>query len=146
MRNASTNQSPLIATAMALGLFALANAAVASDSNTQTKPAADPPLATATQDSGMRAYIDPATGKLREPTAEERQDEARASALRAQTVKGTGVEYKTAPNGAVRALDTEGRLMESVVATRNADGTLSYSYVSGDGSTTPPPAPVAEEK
>ena len=146
MRNETTIRSPFIATAMAVGLFALANAATAS--TTQTTPAADPPQADASQASGMRAYVDPKTGKLRQATPEERQEEARVSAQAAKDEKPVEMEYKREANGAVRGLDVSGSLMETAVATQNADGTWSVSYVEGTPETVTPAAPATslEEK
>lgn len=143
MRNASTKTSRLIATAMGVGLFALANIAAAAP----TTPAAAAPQPTASQDSGMRAYVDPKTGKLRQPTAEERQAEARASS-QAATAKPPQMLYKQEANGAVRALDVTGALMETAVATQNADGSWTVSYVEGDATSVTPAAPVQtlEEK
>ena len=101
-------------------------------------------------DSGVRAYIDPATGKLRQATAAERAEEARLSAEAAKQRKGKGVRFVKRADGAVRAEDLEGRFMESVVVVRNADGSLSYGYASGDaGQVDPAKTPVnaqSEEK
>ena len=99
-------------------------------------------------DNGVRIYIDPATGKTRQPTPAERAEEARQSAEAAKLRKGKGVQYSKRADGTVRALDLEGRLMESVVVTTNADGSLSYSYVAGDPSKVQIVAPVTtlEEK
>lgn len=98
-------------------------------------------------DSGVRAYIDPATGKLRQATPAERAEEARQSAEAAKQRKGKGVKMDKRANGAVRAIDLEGRTMESVVVTRAADGSLQYHYVAGDASQADPEAlPKMEEK
>ena len=83
-------------------------------------------------ESGVRAYIDPATGKLRQPTAAERAEEARQSAAAAKQRQGKGVKIEKQANGAKRAIDLEGRTMESVVVTRAADGSLHYQYVTGE--------------
>lgn len=129
-----------VSIAAAIGVFALANSAAATQGSTGS-------TAPAPQASSMRAYVD-ANGKLRQPTAEEREAAAREDAANAQAraAKGKGVIFKTMPNGARRALDTEGQLMESVVVSKNADGSLAYSYVSGNGQVVEAPAPHAEEK
>lgn len=129
-----------VSIAAAIGVFALANSAAATQGSTSsTAPAA--------QTSSMRAYVD-ANGKLRQPTAEERESEARQDSANAQAraAKGHGVVFKTLPSGARRALDTDGQLMESVVVSKNADGSLAYSYVSGNGQVVEAPALHAEEK
>ena len=122
---------------------ALLATSVAQASDTTAAPV-DP---TASTDSGVRAYIDPATGKLRQPTPAERAEEARLAADAAKLRKGKGVRIDKRANGAKRGLDLEGRLMESVVVTRGADGALQYHYVTGDASQVDPSnLPKAEEK
>lgn len=129
-----------------LGAVTLA-AFACTASATETKPATAA-QDNAAMDSGVRVYIDPATGKLRQATPAERAEEARQSAEAAKLRKGKGVKYSKRADGAVRALDLEGRLMESVVVTTNPDGSLSYAYVTGDASQVQPIAPAAtlEEK
>ncbi len=124
----------------AIGLFALANTAAATEGN---KTGTEAPA----QSSSMRAYVD-SNGKLRQATAEEREADARQdnANAKARAAKGHGVVFKTLPSGARRALDTEGQLMESVVVSKNPDGSLAYSYVSGNGQVVETPAPHAEEK
>jgi hypothetical protein len=98
----------------------------------------------------MRVYIDPATGKFRQPTDAELAAEAQVSAdsASADSSKGDGVIISKRADGTMRGQDTQGRLMESVVATRAADGTISIQYVNGDGSAAHADAPAnaAEEK
>ena len=112
--------------------------------------AADPPAnAAAAQpqsslDNGVRAYVDPATGKLRQATPAERAEEARQTAEAAKQGKGKGVRFVKRADGAVRAEDLDGRFMESVVVVRNPDGSLSYGYASGDaGHVDPTKTPVS---
>jgi hypothetical protein len=122
-----------------------ASAAQATEPNTTTTDAAS--LDAASADNGVRAYVDPATGKLRQPTPAERAEEARQSAEAAKLRKGKGVKIEKRANGAVRAIDLEGRTMESVVVTRAADGSLQYHYVTGDASQVDPNTlPKMEEK
>ena len=101
-------------------------------------------------ENGVRAYVDPATGKLRQPTAAERAEEARqaAAARKANAGKGRPPTITKRADGTVVATDNDGRFMESVVATRNADGSISYAYLQGEVETLPaaPPAPAQEEK
>jgi hypothetical protein len=122
---------------------ALLAASVAHANDTTATPA----IQAAPTENGVRAYIDPATGKLRQPTAAERAEEARLAADAAKLRKGKGVKIDRQANGAKRGLDLEGRLMESVVVTRAADGALQYHYVTGDASQVDPAnLPQAEEK
>ncbi len=133
-----------------LASAALAALAAGTATATDTPASAAAPQAQSGVDNGVRAYIDPATGKLRQPTAAERAEEAQQTAQAAQARKGKGVRFVKRADGTVRAEDLEGRLMESVVVQRNADGSLSYGYVSGDaGQVDPAKAPVnvqSEEK
>jgi hypothetical protein len=144
MKTKSTSSRWLLTSAT---LAALA-AGSATATETPAAPAAVQPQSSL--DSGVRAYVDPATGKLRQATAAERAEEAQQSAAAAQSGKGKGVRFVKRADGAVRAEDLEGRFMESVVVKRNADGSLSYGYVDGDaGQVDPAKAPVnvqSEEK
>ena len=122
-----------------------ASAAQATEPSTTTTDAAV--IDAAAADNGVRAYVDPATGKLRQATPAERAEEARQSAEAAKLRKGKGVKLEKRANGAVRAIDLEGRTMESVVVTRADDGSLQYHYVTGDGSQVDPDSlPKMEEK
>lgn len=143
-----------VSIATAIGMFALANAAAATEVSTSSTGASTGSttsstsnVAPASQSSSMRAYVD-SDGKLRQATAEERAAEAREDSAnaRARAAKGHGVIYKTLPSGARRALDTDGQLMESVLVTRNPDGSLAYSYASGNGQVVEAAVPRAEEK
>lgn len=142
MRNTTTRVSRSIATAIALGLFACANIAVAAETSS-AQPAAS---STTASSSGIRKYVDPSTGKSRAPTPEERAESAAQDAL-ADRGKPTTIKMVRQPNGLSRGTDRDGLLMESVVAHKNADGTLSYQYVQGDDpGVTPAPAAKLEEK
>lgn len=143
MKTKSASPRWLLASATLAALAA--GSAAATD-----KPApATEPQAQSEIDSGMRAYVDPATGKLRQPTPAERAEEARASAAAAKQRKDKGVRFVKRADGTVRAEDLEGRFMESMVVVRNADGSLNYVYANGDASQVDPakiPAPAQSEE
>ena len=127
--------------------MALLTASAAQATETSTTATQPAPADAVSADNGVRAYIDPATGKLRQATPAERAEEARQSAAAAKRGKGKGVKVEKRANGAVRAIDLEGRTMESVVVTRAADGSLQYHYVAGDASQgDPTQLPKMEEK
>lgn len=127
-----------LASAVAASLLAsAAGAAIAAD-NQQTgiQAASDQDALLA---NGVRAYVDPATGKLRAPTGDELRaeaaDAAAAGKARAAAAKRSGkpsVEVTKRADGTIMARDLSGAFMESVVVRKNADGSLSYSYVSND--------------
>lgn len=143
-----TARSCWLATAAAVSMLGLA-ASSANAGEPQKSAAASDTGASASTDSSVRVYIDPKTHKIRQATPEERAAEAKSAKAKAASAKGTGVKMVTYANGTKRALDTEGRLMESVVATRNADGTFSYSFVDSAGAAVdhqPAPTQTMEEK
>jgi hypothetical protein len=85
---------------------------------------------------GMQAYVDPRTGKLRQPTREEAQalrDEI--AALTNRSVEGLQPVFH--PDGTI-GLDLQGRFLNLTVAHIDADGKLSMECLTG-----PPPAPAA---
>ena len=130
-----------------LGTALLAASAAQATEPTAT-PAADGQVSA---ENGVRAYIDPATGKLRQPTAAERAEEARqaAAARKANAGKGRAPTVSKRKDGTVMVVDNDGRFMESMVATVNADGSISYSYQQGDVAgivAAPASAPASEEK
>ncbi len=101
--------------------------------------------------SGFRAFIDPQTGQLRQPTPEElavwtktaREEFSRAVESLQPTVL---------PDGTV-ALDLQGLFMQDLVVTRRPDGSLSTQCVPDSEreiafTAPPPPAPkpVLEER
>ena len=103
-------------------------ATAAAPADAAKAPAATP-AETAGQ-AGMKAYIDPATGKLREPNA----DEAAAVAAAAK-VKGREA-LKAAPEpvviqhaGGMVSAQLGEEYMEDVVVRKNADGTLAFQCV-----------------
>ena len=141
-------RSRWIATSTAISLFGMATA-VAMAAEPQ-KPVADKAAESVADSSGLRAYIDPVTGQLREATPDELAAEARVSASTAggDGKAGGSLVVVRRADGTMRAHDTEGRFMESVVATRSADGKITLSFVQGNGTSSHvEPAPVvAEEK
>jgi hypothetical protein len=90
-----------------------------------TCPAIDPPTA-ASPDRGIRVFVDPATGKLRRPTSEER----RRIALSSRDRSGKTYEVLVRPDG-TRIVKLDETFLMSVVATVNPDGTISYSCRNG---------------
>lgn len=96
------------------------------------------PLAHA-QESGMRVFKDPVTGKLRAPTAEE--NEILDNQTKAAEASKTGRQSTQAkakrrlevqrPDGTVM-LELDDSQMTYSVATRNADGSISMQCVTGD--------------
>ena len=92
------------------------------------KPPAETPAETAGQ-AGMKAYIDPATGKLREPTAEDAAAAAAAAAKsrQAQAARPEPVVVQHASGMVSAELGEE--YMEDVVVRKNADGTLAFQCV-----------------
>jgi hypothetical protein len=96
------------------------------------KPAAtaakqNPPQAPA---QGVRVFIDPATGKIREPEPEEIQQltpAAPAAARRSTAPSGAALHGR---GGAVGMRLDDSQMVYSV-ATKNADGTISFECVTG---------------
>ena len=84
---------------------------------------------TAPAAGGMKAYIDPATGKLREPTLDDLRNEA-AAAPQAQPATASP-EILRHPSGAVSVVLGPEHMSFSV-AKINGDGTLSTSCVEGE--------------
>ncbi|HTD05791.1 post-PEP-CTERM-1 domain-containing protein [Undibacterium sp.] len=91
------------------------------------------------QESGMRVFKDPVTGKLRAPTAEE--EEALNNQVKADEANKTGRQAKQArvkrvaevqrPDGSVM-VELDESTMTYSVATRNADGSINMECVTGD--------------
>jgi len=95
-------------------------------------PAIDRPAATG--GAGVRAFIDPVTGKLRPPTAAEKRQLVSARDRASRTY-----EVVVRPDGS-RVVVLDDAFSMSVVATKGTDGALRYRCV------TRPSAPAAEEK
>jgi hypothetical protein len=123
-------------------------AAPASAQNAPATPA-QVPAAEAADQAGMRAFIDPATGQLREPTPEE------AAALTRFMVRAlampTAPQVVRHPNGMLSAQLGE-EYMNDVVVRKNPDGTLSWVCVPRSLSETvlntpaPPKSPELEKE
>ena len=103
-------------------------AATATAKPEAAKAPAETPAETAGQ-AGMKAYIDPATGKLREPTAEDAAAAAAAAAKsrQAQAARPEPVVVQHASGMVSAELGEE--YMEDVVVRKNADGTLAFQCV-----------------
>jgi hypothetical protein len=98
-------------------------ATAAAPAETAKAPAATP-AETAGQ-AGMKAYIDPATGKLREPNADDAALAAAATKGRqAQAVRPEPVILQRPGGGRIAVLGEE--YLEDVVVWKNADGTLTF--------------------
>ena len=95
------------------------------------KPAAEKPAATAPAETsgqaGLKAFIDPATGQLREPTPEEAAAASRTSrfARAAVTSEPKAVVH---PNGTM-SVELGEEYMNDVIVRKNPDGTLSTTCV-----------------
>jgi hypothetical protein len=88
--------------------------------------------------AGFRAFIDPRTGELREPTVEEARALA-AGAWPESLQPAESLEAIVHRDGMI-SVDLKGRFMQSLVAVRNPDGSLSMSCGPG----TPKPAAVSK--
>lgn len=132
MKLNQTARSRWLASATAISLLA-AGSVVAAAPAKSTAPSTTKPSVQAHGGSAMRAYIDPATGQFRQPTEEEISADARVSAAAATQSDGKSFKITTSPSGAIRIQDTQGVLTESVIATKQADGTLAYSFVGSNG-------------
>jgi hypothetical protein len=110
-------------------------------------PAAAKAKATVSEPS-MRAFIDPRTGELREPTPEEAR--ALSEAVR-KTAAPEPVDFEPVqhPDGMV-SVDLKGAFMSHVIAQRNRDGSFSTRCIpashAGSDAPMPAPPPPIEEK
>ena len=123
----------------------------AQDTDKGVCPAVDPPAPVARALAGLRIFRDPATGKLRPPTREEATRLRRAEAEAAPELERTFVVVEH-PDG-MKSVDLQGALMQSMVVTRNPDGSLSCRCVpaqfaarAGASSPVPKARPASEEK
>jgi hypothetical protein len=82
-------------------------------------PAIDPPAVSVA--AGIRAFIDPVTGKLRPATPEEKRKIAAAGRDRSART----YELVVLPDG-TRVVELDDAFLMSVVATKQPDGRLSY--------------------
>jgi len=119
-------------TALAASLAALPALLLAD--GTAVCPAIDHP-APVQSAPGMRASIDPATGAVRPPTAEERiAASARKRAARAEAVRSLQVVVH--PNG-MKTVDLGDAFLFDVVVETAPDGTIGYRCVPRSGQAPP---------
>jgi hypothetical protein len=89
--------------------------------------------------AGLRAFIDPQTGQLREPTPEEAAELAAAvHAARLQAL--SELEVVVHPDG-MKSVDLKDAFMIDLVARRNPDGSFSIGCLPPGVSEPPSPAP-----
>jgi hypothetical protein len=101
--------------------------------------------------AGLRAFIDPQTGQLREPTPEEAQALSRAA--RAEFARAVeSLEAVVHPGGMI-SVDLKGLFMQDLVVVKRPDGSLSMRCLpdsekdSTPAAPAPPrPAPALEER
>ena len=101
--------------------------------------------------AGLRAFIDPQTGQLREPSPDETRALARAA--REEFVRAMeSLEAVVHPDGMI-SLDLKGLFMQDLVVVKRPDGSLSMQCVpdsewAGVAATPAPskPAPALEER
>lgn len=86
--------------------------------------AGDPPKKTTAHSAGWRAFKDPKTGKLREPTREEASKLSHDAARKGPAP--VDFEVIVHPNG-MKSVDLKGAFHMSLVARRNPDGSISYT-------------------
>jgi hypothetical protein len=80
--------------------------------------------------AGQQVAIDPATGRLRPPTAEERR--ALAAAMKQLVNRSTaGLRVRTHANG-MQSVDLEGRFLSVATASTDADGKIRQSCVTDE--------------
>ena len=135
----------------------VATATYAADPRPATQPAAQPDApecstAEATPEAltvgeGLRAFIDPKTGQLRQPTTDELAAISASSRVgRNKSIEGLEVEYR---KDGSKFVDLQGRFMHSLRVTRNAGGATSYTCTDREphahphtGSSAAPSAPA----
>lgn len=130
-------------------VFALFAGIAAADEPAKGKaPAvANEPTEADASASSLRAYIDPKTGKLRQATAQERAEEARAAAAERKAHPKRMPKVIKNADGSRYAVDVDGYFAEDVIVTKGPDGKLTYSYeVEGQPITHVAPAVSLEEK
>lgn len=120
---------------LTIGVMSLA--AADDVSKNPGKPAAAPAkqsVAPPAPSQGVRVFIDPATGKIREPEAEELQQLAPAATTGvARRSMAPSAAPLQGPGNAVGMKLDDSQMVYSV-ATKNADGTLSFECVTGAAS------------
>jgi hypothetical protein len=102
---------------------------------------------------GLRAFLDPQTGELREPTAEEAQAVSRA-AREAFARAVNNLQAVVHPDGMI-SVDLGDLFLQDLVAVKGPDGSISMrclprarTFAQRTSTSTPPPAPAPplEEK
>jgi hypothetical protein len=111
------------------------------------KPDAATPAVCPADDSavrpGMRAFIDSQTGQLREPTAEEAQELARAA--REEFLQRLESLEEVVHEDGMISLDLKGLFQQNLVVVRGPDGSLSMQCLPYEGTGSPAmavPAPA----
>jgi hypothetical protein len=80
--------------------------------------------------AGLRAFVDPTTGQLRQPSPEELASVAASARLaRNKSIAGLEVEYR---KDGSKFVDSQGRFMHFVRVTRNPDGTTNFTCTDRD--------------
>lgn len=145
MKFNQTARSRWLASATAISLLTAGAVAAAVPAKSNSKSSIKTTTGTT---NGMRAYFDAATGKFRQPTDQERAADAKVTASVSTDAGKKNFSIRSFADGSVRIQDTQGLLSESVIATKQPDGTLTYSFVNDAGSTTHDHAPTTtlEEK
>ena len=116
---------PLMIPSAALFIVAAAAYAIPepAPSTDRECPAIDSPAASrAVVPAGIRAFIDPVTGKLRPATPEERR---KLASTVSRDRSGRAYEILIRPDG-TRIVQLDETFMMNVVARKNPDGTISY--------------------
>jgi hypothetical protein len=90
--------------------------------------------------AGLKAFIDPATGQFREPTADEARELAAQNALAAD---GAGILI--AGDGPGIHLLVPDSAQSSLSAVKNPDGSISFAHTPGAGKATLPTASARKE-
>ncbi|HEX4438939.1 MAG TPA: hypothetical protein VH854_02645 [Thermoanaerobaculia bacterium] len=124
----SSRFDPVRVAAIAAALAACSALSLA-DGNEIVCPAIDPRAASpaAAPSAGLRASVDPETGALRPPTAEERAVFAeRRRAARAEAMRDVRVVVH--PDG-MRTANVGDAFLFDVVVVKNPDGTVGYKCV-----------------
>jgi hypothetical protein len=131
---------------MVAALVAPALPAAAAEKRAQAPAKESVPAACPADDRfaqwGLRAFIDPQTGQLREPSPEETR--ALAGAAREEFVRAVeSLEAVVHPDGMI-SLDLKGLFMQDLVVVKRPDGSLSMQCVpdSERTSVTTSPAPA----
>lgn len=118
--------------------------------DTRACPAVDPPLARPSfggqaPRAGWRVFRDPETGRLRPPTPAEVAELERAETEATPATESTPVFRVIEHPDGMKSVDLQGAWMQSVVVTRNADGSLSFRC-GPEPAPAVPAAPVAQAR